>query len=151
MTVIAYRDGILACDSAWNDDHLLVNSMTKIARLSWGALYGAAGDSDDRDLIELLTKLGSRIPSHAELKVIERDINALLITPSFDVYNIQTGTNEAYAFQVHMPFIAIGSGRELAMGAMAAGAGAEEAARIVCGLHGQCRPPIHILKLDDET
>ena len=61
MTVIAYRDGMMAADSCWSDNHendscsgLIFSHAPKLRRLSSGALYGGAGASDDRELVALL-------------------------------------------------------------------------------------------------
>jgi hypothetical protein len=155
VTVIAYRDGVMAGDRCWSDEQLVVSSACKLRRLS-GKLYGGAGDSDDRALVDLLTpvQVPSELPTRAQLVALNVDALALLVFPpgfmstANRVFVIEAGKPEdCGVYEVRMPFTAIGSGREVAMGAMAAGADAKRAAEIACELVTSCRLPIDTLEL----
>lgn len=157
MTVITYRDGTLACDSCWNDDGLITSSATKITRLPYGKLYGAAGDCDDRGLLELLrpVQVPAELPTRRTLEELRSDISALLIfcEPQLRVFVVDCcppgkADEVSGIYEVRGPFIAVGSGRDVAMGAMAYGAGAVEAAHAACEHDVNCRPPIHCLKVN---
>ena len=54
MTVIAVRGRTMACDSAWSTDGRIATLKTKLVRLRSGAIYGSAGDSDDRSMLALV-------------------------------------------------------------------------------------------------
>jgi hypothetical protein len=148
MTTIAYRDGILACDSCWSDDSLVVLSQTKILRLRSGALYGAAGHVDDRALVAALQDASgpADLPSHEDLYEMKTEIRALLIFPDGSVFMIDAKEPCAGVTPLG-PFAAVGSGGRVAMGAMAMGASAEQAVEIACRLDTYCRLPIHTLAL----
>lgn len=149
MTTIAYKDGVLACDSAWNvDGSTVITWATKITRLPSGALYAGAGDSDDRELVALLSDLwlsAGTVPARAALADLKGDYSALLVFPSEaegGVWLIEKGDEDSGAMRVVAPFAAIGAGRDIALGAMAAGASAEEAVRIACRFNTQTREPV---------
>jgi hypothetical protein len=159
VTVIAYRDGVMAGDRCWSDEQLVVSSACKLRRLS-GKLYGGAGDSDDRALVELLTpvQVPAELPTRAQLAGLGIDASALLVFSPYGsnegafpfgrVFVIEAGKGEDTGiYEVRLPFIAIGSGREVAMGAMAAGADAKRAAMIACDLVTTCRLPVDTLEL----
>ena len=44
MTTVAYKDGILACDSLVTDENERMGAFSKIARLPSGALFAMVGD-----------------------------------------------------------------------------------------------------------
>lgn len=154
MTVIAFRDGVMAGDRCWSDEQLVVSSARKVRMLS-GKLYGGAGDSDDRALVELLmpVQVPAELPTRAQLIALNTDVSALLVFRDnryMDgrVFVIEAGKpDETGIYEVRLPFIAIGSGREVAMGAMAAGADAKRAAEIACDLVTSCRLPVDTLSL----
>jgi hypothetical protein len=92
MTIICYRDGILAADSAvWQGDTI----------------------AGHREKI--------RIPEGDEW-----DVFGIILDKDGPMYIDRA----LHACQLQAPFMAIGRGEDFAMGAMAAGAGAEEAVRL---------------------
>lgn len=150
MTVITYRSGIIACDSCWNDaSGMIDNLQTKIQRLPSGALYGAAGDVDDRRLVELLkdVKHSCELPASTVLREFSENINALIILPSWKVFYVDTGEEDGAICPVQGDYAAVGIGRLLAIGAMAAGASAYSAVQLTCQHNVYCRPPVHQLRL----
>lgn len=149
MTVIAYRDGIMACDSAWSTEGYVYTRQNKIFRLPSGALYGAAGDSDDRALVALLNTVtrAADIPARAALVEMTNEIMALLVLATGEVWSIDTG-KDGGAHRVFAPFIAVGCGKSLATGAMAMGATARTAAKIAAKFDTHCCLPVHTLKLN---
>lgn len=156
MTTIAYHRGEMACDSAWNVNGTFVTSMTKIDRLSSGALLGAAGDSDIRDLIRLLNpvRTADRLPGRFELAALRCNVHAILVLKNGDVYQIGIHPPDeddpnwsAEIYPVNKGGAAVGSGSEIAIGAMDAGRSAAEAVRIACGRDTQSRLPVHVVPL----
>lgn len=155
MTVIAYRKGILAGDSCWSEaSGLLVNIQNKLVRLSAGAIYGGAGAPDDRALLKLLQNVRSpeQLPQLRDLQEpYLGDLECLLILPDRTVWTIESGPDGYGVCPVKTPFAAIGAGREIAMGALAANKTAEEAVRIACDWHRTCCRPVHTLHLKEDT
>lgn len=151
MTVIAYRAGIMAGDSCWANSSTgtIDNLQNKMQRLKSGLLYGGAGDCDDRKLLTMLhrVKTPAQLPTAEKLKEIADSINALLVFPSGDVFYLDTGAEDGAVCPVQTLFAAVGSGRQIAIGAMAAGATAYSAVQITCQHNVYCRPPIHQLRL----
>jgi ATP-dependent protease HslVU (ClpYQ) peptidase subunit len=146
MTTIAYKDGVLACDSAWSEDSRIVGSITKITRFETGVLYGSAGHGDDRALVSLLrlVRTPDDLPSVNDLWDIHQEITALVVFPDKQVYMVFTGTDDCGAFPLTPP-AAIGSGKWIALGAMDAGKGAVEAVKIACNRDCHSRLPVHSL------
>ncbi len=151
MTVIAYKDGVMACDSCWSDNGLVANSANKIVRLSSGGLLGEAGDSDTRDIIALLDKVkkAAQLPPREAISKLGIDYAALLVLPDASLWHVYADIEKKdYGlFPVRLPFAAVGCGKQLAIGAMAAGASAVQAASIACQWDTMCRPPIHQARL----
>lgn len=157
MTVIAYKDGVMAGDSAWSlcgedatHDGLIVNSMNKLTRLRSGALYGGAGSSDDRQLLDLLQDVSTaaRMPDVRKLRgTLQEGVHALLVLPDGSIWEVETGEDDGGVMPVNRTWHAVGSGRALAMGAMAVGASARHACEVACDFNTYCRLPITTLKL----
>jgi ATP-dependent protease HslVU (ClpYQ) peptidase subunit len=153
VTVIAYRDGVLAGDSGWSDNGVFITNQTKVLRLDTGVLYGGAGHADDRELLHLLKNVASphRLPSARSLIDASRECGAIIVFPDGAVWTITTGDNEdSGVCPIAAPFIAIGSGSKIAHGAMLAGASAARAVEVTCGQFGDiyCKPPVHTLRLE---
>lgn len=157
MTVIAYKDGVMAGDSAWSlagegtvHDGLIVNSMNKLIRLNSGALYGGAGSSDDRQLVDLLQGVNSadKMPDVRKLRgTLQEGVHALLVLPDGTIWEVETGEDDGGVMLVNRKWHAVGSGRALAMGAMAAGADARQACEIACAYNTYCQKPVTSLTL----
>lgn len=155
MTVIAYRDGVMAGDSLWSDSSdegkgLVCNLQNKIMRLASGALYGGSGATDDRTLVQALAEArdSSDFPSAKKLRKMEHgSVLSLVVLPDGSMWCIGTGKDYGGVEPVQHPFFAIGSGSHVALGAMQQGASAKEAVAAACRWNIYCREPIHILKL----
>lgn len=156
MTIIAYRHGIMACDSCWaTQDGLQEISLTKIKRLKSGALLGGAGEGDSRDVELLLdsVKHEKDLPLRSKLQELRLDWTGLLVLPNGQVFTVATSDipdkkdAEVGVCVFNRGFAAVGTGAEIAIGAMAAGKTSIEACKIVCDWDIHCRPPIHALVL----
>lgn len=155
MTVIAYKDNIMACDSCWaTQEGLQEISLTKIRRLKSGGLLGGAGEGDARDVELLLENVKSEkdLPLRSKLQELRIDWTGLLVLPDGSVWTVATSDTpdkkdaEVGVCQFNRGFASVGTGAELAIGAMAAGKSAYEAVKIVCDWDIHCRPPIHALR-----
>ena len=162
MTTITYRAGVMACDSCWTNGNECVDTLTtKIRRLAGGALLGQSGGNDGRVFEKLLDKVKTptQLPAFEQLAAIRQDFLGLLVLPKGQVFKIATVLRspetwgEDFAedlgvWPIQAPFAAAGSGAELAIGAMAAGASAREAVAIACRYDINSRLPLHSLTLN---
>ena len=141
MTTIAYRDGVIAGDSATSGDGNVIGHCTKVHRIR-GRLVGLCGPIEDGEAFRLWLKAGAK--PKAKPEPLDEDFLALLVEPDGRV--VEYG-RRLVPVGYEAPFYAIGSGGALALGAMAAGAGAEEAVRIACRFDHYSREPVHALHL----
>lgn len=125
MTVIAYRDGVLAADTAIWQGNLLVGHRHKIRRLKDGRLYAASGFKPDCD--EFFAYLNGKQPEPPK-PLDNRDyFDAIVVAPEqrwkadgkFRLYDVSGDS-----------FVTVGAHCDFLIGAMAAGASAEEAVRL---------------------
>lgn len=125
MTTVAYRDGVLAADSLCSSEGMVVGSAAKAA--AYGPLLvGVAGTLGIAQRFMDWLQTGATGQPPAMDGPYDGSATAMVILPdgliaTFDRYGVD---------RMKAPFHAIGSGWRLALGAMAAGATAEEAVRI---------------------
>lgn len=137
MTVIAYRDGVMASDSAVFIGTLLAGSTRKIMRAPDGALGGACGPSACTGRFRSWMA-GSR--EHA-FDSGDPDFGAILVEPGGVVWMID-GRSEA--FRLDGPFHAQGVGIQCAMAAMEMGASAEDAVRAAIKHNAYCAGEVQV-------
>jgi hypothetical protein len=138
LTVIAYKSGIIACDSAivYNNATNWGNMM-KITRNKLGILAGACGDISF--LSEFLDWVNSiEDESNVKMDLFKRysskENEGIVIFPYYD-FEKATKKERIVSYVGNSPveidddYIAIGSGMDYALGAMAAGASAITACR----------------------
>lgn len=122
MTAIAYKDGILAADTAgWQDD-ILVVKVKKIYRIGSGSLFAGCGYSSDIDAYVNWINAESGKPQEAREGFC-----------GLHIYDDGVGyfVGRDYVFCDRIgEFAAIGAHSEFLYGAMAAGASAEQAVRL---------------------
>lgn len=154
MTTIAYKDGVMACDSCWASNSVQTTSLTKIQRLSSSALIGTAGDGDVRAVLALLDKIKSpdKLPTRFDLAATRCDFDAILVFLTGQVWHISIGRvgkgdYEGQVWPANRGIAAVGSGSELAIGAMAAGKSARDAVNIACKFDINSRRPVHVVAL----
>lgn len=124
MTTIAYRDGVLAADTLMTASNMRSGHMTKIMRRG-RLIIGFAGAS--RNFEAFRNWLGAG----AEGSFASNDGNVFIIPPEGDA--IVWGDGDTPWRETAL-FWALGSGEAPAMGAMAAGASAEEAVKAAIAL-----------------
>lgn len=157
MTVIAYsaKHKVMASDSRSSDKHDAHFTQTKkVYRLKNGAIYGSAGESDDRDLRAMLAKATPRrMPSRVELLTLKQDISAIVVFPKGQCYAVEIEWHEetkdwnACVDIVSDDMIAIGSGYQFALGAMECGATPQQAVRAACRRDLGCALPLQTERL----
>jgi ATP-dependent protease HslVU (ClpYQ) peptidase subunit len=141
MTTLAYRDGVLAADSAITCGSMYQGTAPKIHKLPGGCIFAWSGTmAVAMFLLEHLSRLEDFCPRpglHIDLpdhKWLEGGYEAWILAPDGTLYSFN---DERVLLHVTAPYAATGSGCCYAMGAMAAGATAEEAivAAAKCEIH----------------
>jgi ATP-dependent protease HslVU (ClpYQ) peptidase subunit len=155
VTTIAYKDGVMACDGRWSCNDMIDTRQTKVRRLKSGALLGSAGDNDSREIEALFqnVKIASKLPTRTQLMAIRCDYMGILVLPRGGVFKVAaTHLSEAhwgsdFDEDVSAPFAACGSGKEFAIGAMAAGKSPLEAVKIASQYDINSGPPYYQYEL----
>lgn len=140
MTVIAYKDGILAADkqSTWGG---LGYRTRKIKRLGNGSLVGCAGNS------AICRQLIDWIEEGAEPELFPDDKNEchmLLVRPNGTVWLYD---GKPRAIELEEEFVAFGSGKEYAIATMHLGFDARRAVEVACHYDRSCGKGIDALEL----
>lgn len=138
MTTIAYRDGVLAADTLSTCNGMIETEVVKI----WdhkGYLGGAAGSHAlcNRFRSWFVGGMDGESPFHGG-----DDGNGLVAVPDGKI--IVWGKHGSWT--VNRAFYALGSGEQIAMGAMAAGASAQEAVKIAATMDTITGSKITVLK-----
>lgn len=127
MTTIAYRAGVIASDTLVSDDGSHVGQTRKIRRFREGCLTGAAGDmAVCQAFLNWIPKQLDFMKSRFELHSDE-NFGAFVFDPM--IGHIIRFSGHGRPLMVSAEFVALGSGADFAMGAMAHGATAVEAVR----------------------
>lgn len=129
--------------------------MTKVTRLKSGALLGEAGDNDSRAVVKLLQncKTFDQMPSALELAECRLEYAAIILFPNGEMAQViidEIEPGKVYigsAFKVNRGCTAVGSGADLAVGAMRSGKSAREAVAIACGEDPNSKLPVHTYEL----
>lgn len=159
MTVIAYssKHRIMAADSRCSSaSGMHVTACQKIFRLANGALLGTAGDSDDRDVRDLLAKARPRkLPTRQALAEIRSDFRGILVFPKGQIYTVDIWHREfdhegewsASVDEIQDAIVAAGCGAPYAYGAMEVGADPIQAVQATCRRDTACALPVQSEKL----
>lgn len=145
MTTIAYRNGVLAADSAvtWGD--VFLGTAQKLFR---GPTNGVLGFSGDLSLSAWAQEWAEEHDFDRTFLKKEWDTRSdgaiIWVKPDLTIWAVFDGAT----VQITAPFAAIGSGRDLALGAMAAGADAVGAISIACGLDTKSKHPVRFLEVN---
>lgn len=150
MTVIAYRNGVLAADSQLSDgDGNKIANCFKIKKVK-GWLLGAAGDFAPTEAFmakfdpqSILKK--QYVPIYAGAPRDGEEFESMVVSPSGRIYEVSTsgifGPIKSYGYY------AIGCGSLIAFGAMAAGADAVGAVKAAIRHSTSCGGRVQKIKL----
>lgn len=119
MTTIAYRKGVLAADTRMIQGSAIIGNVTKIVRRDDGALAGGAGDLAWVQAFHRWFMAGEE----GDPPILEDGSKGLIVRRRKPVEMFEPGGTVEWK----PPYLAIGSGKEFALGAMFAGASAIEA------------------------
>ncbi len=143
MTIVVYRDGVIAADSAGTDRDFLIGSMTKIAKTDDGVLAGAEGDAGYIRAFLRWVCEGRDPKSKPEFE------DDKMMGFTVDRHGKIVGYNyELYPYDVEWPFYGLGVGYPVALGALEAGVTAERAVEIAIKYCDGCGGPVKTLRLD---
>jgi ATP-dependent HslUV protease subunit HslV len=140
MTTVAYRDGWMVADSQLTSGNTMKHRVAKIERLPDGRLVGLAGDWPSA----LRALAWIRAGGDPESTPDDLDDATCLMVASES--GVALYDSDLTAMPLLDAFAAIGSGAEYAVGAMEAGATAEEAVLIACRRDPSSSFPIHKLQ-----
>lgn len=145
MTTIAYKNSIMAADSACFDSSLYQGEVEKLWMIPPIGLIGCSGE------IGAMIQFVEWLQDDSEKKrkpdlPDDCDFEGILVNPDGDVVHYD---RHLVPIRVANEFHAIGSGRKLALGAMMAGASAEEAVKIACHYDMVTREPVRMIQLQD--
>lgn len=127
----------MAADSVISDDsRKQVDLAPKIFVTRQGWVLGVAGDMETRLLLDLLLDCSEdNLPRSKDIKALQIQLEAILVTKKH-TFMIEAGRKDGewygQIFKVDCEYLAIGSGQDFALGAMAHGATAEEAVWCAC-------------------
>lgn len=146
MSVIAFRDGILAADTRIVHADAGITRGTKMFRKRVGRRDHILGFCGSLSYAMLYFDwYGSGKPMPEQLRHIpDNEQFGVLILIGKQLYE---GNNVGRPVEVEPKLYAIGSGAQAALGAMRAGATAFEAASIACDIDPQCGRPIVVMSL----
>jgi hypothetical protein len=157
VTLICYRDGILASDSSCWVNGLYVGSVCKLWRLSNGAIWGAAGDADMTGVRALIGEHWPDVP-RAELTALGATVNGILIMPDGETWTIDVvladddqRIDAVDIVRINAHYLAAGYGHEGALTAMAHGASAAEAVAAAAQHSSFIKLPVQTLALKEAT
>ncbi len=147
MTTIAVKDGHLAGDHCISiGDTLVISNSPKVVRRHDGDMCGVAGSlSYGCAFIEwfLGGEKGDRPGGSSEERQPDR---AIIVREDGSIEHYDNG--DKHVAVITTPYYAIGSGRDIALGAMGGGLSAEEAVRIATVHDAYTRLPITVVKRD---
>ena len=141
MTVMAYRDGMLAADRNCSDGHILHGTRTKIFRAAGGEIAAGAGPSENCAAFRQWVEDGRHPGAKPEL---DEKFCAILVEADGRVTQYD---QHLIPFFLEAPYFAEGDGYAVALGAMFMGASAEEAVRAACAHVLGCGGGVDVLRL----
>lgn len=148
MTVIAYRNGIMASDSLLVDGYSRIGTAQKIDKVR-GWIIGGAGDFDATEAFMAkfdpsVIRKNIYIPFYPGAPRDGEECKLLAVSPRGEMYEFSS----AGVFgRVYGPYYALGAGADSAMAAMAMGATAEKAVQIAIKHNMACGGKVQVVKL----
>lgn len=159
MTVIAYKDGIMASDGLVTDGPVIVDTQCdKIMRLENGGLFGMAGDLDCRDVVEVINYGWTKeAPSRDTLAELAMSFEGIVVRPDGTVYTVAISYLKDYErwdaelIERKDKVATVGCGSPFALTAMTLGKSAVEAVDTAMKLHTHCGGCVSVHLLDQKA
>lgn len=147
MTVVVYRDGIMAADTgAWRGKVLATVEQKKIIRLSDGSLLGTCGDDCEVQVFRRWAEDGFTADKPFE-RAKDDQFSAVLVSPggSITIWHEDLWSYVAYT----EPYAFIGAHNEFLAGALAAGLTATSAVRLAIEHCAWARGEVFSMELEE--
>jgi hypothetical protein len=149
MTIMCYRDGVLAADTAIWKESVLFGHITKVAKFN-GFLCASASNASNclrfQNFVQDATE-DEDDPSFEGFDAEEDELfSGIIITPDGEFLSVDE--KGAVLRGVTADFFAGGVAEEMAIGAMAHGATAEQAVRVCIDYHGFAEGNVDSVRLD---
>lgn len=138
MTTVAYRDGVLASDTMATTGEFVIAVVSKLAERDGWLLAG----SGDHALIQKFFRVFN--PNEFDSISFLGDASGIAISPNGNVFTFESGS---WYQEKPADFYVWGGGFAVALGALHAGASAEEAIRIVSIVHTKTGGDIETLEI----
>lgn len=132
----------MAADSAVYLGNIRVGSFQKIVRRDDGALASAAGTTSICERFNEWFVNGCQSPF--DPKDDDKDFSAIIVHPDGHVQKVG---HQGDHFSIRASFYALGFAQDFALGAMAAGASAEDAVRLCLQWHDGCGGTVQVESL----
>lgn len=132
MTTIAYRNGVIAADTGLTCGSLRDSHVEKVAKHEDGSIAGACGEAWWIEAFLTWFKKGGEVPVIPDGGHFS---SALVINKRRKVTIYESEKGKTRSYEIKAPYHAIGSGRELALGAMFAGAPPTSAVKAAMAHH----------------
>lgn len=139
MTIIAYRDGIMASDSGVTSGNIKFGWVKKIIKTKGGLLVGASGTISGITNLINISADAEKITDINFEELIEKEINGFIVEKDETVWCL---SHSIIPFKLEAPFHAEGSGAPVALGAMYMGANASQAVEAAIQFDLDCYGPI---------
>jgi hypothetical protein len=143
VTAIAYRDGVMAADTAIYAGETLQGQVSKIARSPSGALAAASGRATLCEGFLRLFREGKIDEDWRPVVIGDAQFGAVVVEPDGSIWQL----DETGRHPVRASFYTEGSAGPILSGAMAAGASAEEAVEIAIRYDAHCGGEIQVERL----
>jgi len=140
VTTVVYANGVMIGDTAVFDRGTYVGETQKVFQREDGAMIGICGRLGEMLRFKAWFLAGE---SGDRPAFDEDDSEAMVVRPDGSIWWYGKDDHT----EITAPYAAIGSGFRIALGAFAAGADAEKAARICCDLDSHTRAPVIALFL----
>ena len=142
VTCIVYSAGTLAADSLTTHAASRVGGVRKITRGPSGAMAGAAGDT--ALCHDFLSQVEAGTLKDFDIDGREDGFNGLLVTPDGMLHRVgPRGT----VWPIDAACAAIGSGMDIALGALHMGATAQQAVEAAIAIDTGCGGPVQVERL----
>jgi hypothetical protein len=146
MTAIAYRSGQMAADTGVHQGDEIPYHIKKIYRIN-GKLVAASGNIADMMGFRDWIRQGAN-GDFVRLEVERAGFNGIVVEPDGTVLCMH---EYGPLFRYDAPFFAIGFPKAMMIGAMAAGATAEQAVKIALAYSEGCAGGVQVENLRDDT
>ena len=148
MTVIAWKDGVLAADKRMTTSWGAHDTVKKIGHARDGALYGITGEAPIGLRMLAWWQAGAVAADFPPEAAKANEATLVIFLATGDVAQFTTGP---YPSLLAQGVCAFGAGRDFAMAAMVCGKSAAEAVCVACELCVNCGNGIDVIALKDST